>query len=184
MNGTVGLENIKQYWGWFLALGILLMIIGIAAIVYSVSVTLVVMMTFGILLVVSGIAQCLLSFFARAWRGFLLSFLLGILNLVVGGWIITQPAMAALVLTLIIGIFLLITGVSRFILAFMTSEHINAFWFVLSGLIAIVLGVLILMHWPATGFWVIGLFIGIELMLTGWSLIGVSIASRQLPDRL
>jgi uncharacterized membrane protein HdeD (DUF308 family) len=91
---------------------------------------------------------------------------------------VLHPAMASLSLTLIIAYALIAIGVLRGIMAFQIRPSKGWWWPLFSGLISVALGVLILMEWPESGLWVIGLFIAIELIFNGWSYIFVALAAR------
>ncbi len=174
----VGLSKMSQYWGWILGLGIFLMVMGITAVWYATVATIAVMTLFGILLVASGLVQLILAALGKHWKGFGLSILLGLLNLVVGSWIIIQPQTAAVALTLVIAIFLVASGLFRIILAIMVRKETSIVWIFAGGLISLILGILIWMHWPDASTWIIGLYVGIDVFLNGWALMNLSFAAR------
>jgi uncharacterized membrane protein HdeD (DUF308 family) len=121
---------------------------------------------FGILLLASGIGEIINSFWAGRWRGMLLHLLVGALYTVAGIIIIDQPVEAAISLTLIIAIFLIVGGVFRMVFAI--SERFQGWgWVLLNGAVSLMLGMLIYRQWPLSGLWVIGLFVGIDLIFNG-----------------
>lgn len=173
-----GIEQIRTNWGWFLGLGILLIILGIAAISSAFYVTLFSVFLLGILLIAGGAVHIVHAFMAKEWSGLFLTLLLGILYVATGVICVAKPAIAAISLTLWIAAFFFIAGLFRMITSAMARfEHWG--WVFFNGLVTFILGILIFSDWPVSGLWVIGLFIGIDLILSGWSCVLLSIAARQ-----
>lgn len=128
----------------------------------------------------SGISEIVNSFWAGRWSGMLMHLLIGILYVVVGFLIIDQPAEAAINITLVIAVFLIISGIFRMVFA--VSERFTGWgWVLLNGAVTLMMGMLIYKQWPASGLWVIGLFIGIDLIFNGWSWIMLAITVRRAP---
>lgn len=176
------LNELRQYWPWFLALGLGMVVLGTFAIGWACIVTITVAATwlFGFLLLASGISQIVNSFWSGRWSGMLLHLLIGIMYVVVGFIVIDQPAEAAVSLTLIISIFLIVSGIVRMVFAI--SERFNGWgWVLLNGAVTLMLGMLIYKQWPASGLWVIGLFIGIDLIFNGWSWVMLALGLRPSP---
>jgi uncharacterized membrane protein HdeD (DUF308 family) len=133
-------------------------------------------------MIAGGIAEIVNAFYAGRWSGTLLHMLIGILYAVVGVMIVDQPAEAAIQLTLIIAIFLVISGLFRIVFAI--SERFTGWgWVLLNGAISLFLGILIYKQWPSSGLWVIGLFIGIDLIFNGWSWIMLALGLRLVPKQ-
>lgn len=172
------IESVKKNSGWFLALGLLMIILGIAAIASSYYATIFSVFLFGVLLVGMGIAQLIQSTLARQWKGLFISLLLGILYAVTGCMLIARPATAAVTITFWIAAFCFIAGLFR-----MFSSLILRFekwgWVFFNGLVTFILGILILSDWPVSGLWIIGFFIGIDMILSGWSWVLLSLSSRE-----
>ncbi|MGH7837935.1 MAG: HdeD family acid-resistance protein, partial [Candidatus Binataceae bacterium] len=101
------------------------------------------------------------------------------LYVVAGFLMITNPAMAAVSLTLLIAMFLIVAGIVRLFAAFSTPLHHRG-WLILNGIISIVLGIMIWDSWPSSALWVIGLFIGIELIFDGWTEVMLAMAAGRL----
>jgi uncharacterized membrane protein HdeD (DUF308 family) len=163
-----------------LLLGILLIVGGTLAIGYSVFATLVAVTFFGILLVVGGGAQILSAFWAGQWSGFLLSLLAGILYVVVGGMMVARPFVGAEALTLLVGSFFLVGGIFRVVTAMTLRLH-HWGWILLNGVVTSLLGLIVLAEWPSSGLFVIGLFIGIDMLFNGWTWVMLSLGLRSLP---
>lgn len=179
VQSVLDVQTFKKNWGWFLALGILLVIIGAMAVGASVFTTLLSVVLLGVLLVVGGIAKIGYAVWLRRWSGFIPNLLVGILYVVVGGYTLYHPAASAIALTLLIAILFLISGIFRVSSALMLQFE-NWGWVLFSGLISIVLGAMILAEWPESGLWVLGLFLGIDLIFAGWTWIFLSLGAKNL----
>jgi uncharacterized membrane protein HdeD (DUF308 family) len=172
------LEDFQKNRGWFLALGILLIIGGSLAIIYDVAATLLSVLFFGWLLIAVGAIEAVQSFWQPRWGGFFLHLIVGILAVVVGFHLVSSPMSGALVLTLVMAIYFMVIGIMRVVTA-LAMRFPNWGWVILSGLITFILGIMIKSQWPATGLWVIGLFIGIDMIFSGWSYVMLSMAAKQ-----
>jgi uncharacterized membrane protein HdeD (DUF308 family) len=168
---------LRRNWGWFLALGILEIILGTIAIGASVVATFVTVVFFGWLLLIGGGLSAVHAFWRKQWRGFFLDLATGILYIVAGFFMVAEPAAAAVSLTLLIAMFLLIGGIFRIVVA-LTGHLEHWGWVLLNGVITAGLGILIWRQWPISGLWVIGLFVGIEMLLYGWSLVMLSLVAK------
>jgi uncharacterized membrane protein HdeD (DUF308 family) len=173
------MEALSRNWGWLLALGILMIILGVIAMAAPVVATIAVQIMLGWLLVISGIAEGIHAFMAKGWRGFLLELLSAVLYLGVGILLLVAPLQGALALTMVLAAFLLVEGIFKIITAFRVRDHRGWGWLLASGIVSVVLGVLIWAQWPASGLWVIGLLVGIQLLFTGWSLVMLALAARR-----
>lgn len=171
-------EEVRQNWGWFLALGVLLIILGCSVITSSFYATVFSMILLGAFLLVGGIVQFVQAFLARKWSGLFLSLALGILYIILGFFCIRQPAAAAISVTLLIAAFFFIAGLFR-MLAALLIRFDQWGWVFFNGLITFILGAMIYADWPLSGLWVIGLFIGIDMILSGSSWIALSLTARK-----
>jgi uncharacterized membrane protein HdeD (DUF308 family) len=168
---------LRRSWGWFLVLGILEIALGTVAVGASVFATLLTVVFFGWLLLAGGVLSAGHAFWRKQWRGFLIDLAMGILYVVAGLMMVGNPAAAAVSLTLLIAMFLLIGGIFRIIVA-LSGQLQHWVWVMLNGLITAGLGILIWRQWPLSGLWVIGLFVGIEMILYGWSLVMLSLMAK------
>lgn len=171
------IDQIHKHWGWFLILGIGLIILGVLAIGAATMTTLLSVLLLGSLLLAGGILQIIYSFWARRWSGFFLTLLAGILYVVVGGLLVTKPVQGALGITLLLAAFYVVSGIFRMIGAAMMRFD-NWGWVFFSGIISFVLGLLIWADWPISGLWILGLFIGIDLLFIGWAWVILSISAK------
>jgi uncharacterized membrane protein HdeD (DUF308 family) len=121
------------------------------------------------------------AFWHKRWAGFFLDLLTGVLYVVAGWMMVNNPQESALLLTLLIAMFLVFEGVFR-IVAALAVRYPHWGSVLLNGVISLLLGLLIWRRWPVSGLWVIGLFVGIEMLLNGWSLVMLSMTGRNLPE--
>jgi uncharacterized membrane protein HdeD (DUF308 family) len=178
----VGLEDVKRNRGWYLALGMLLVLLGTVAIGRTYLLTAVSVLFFGYLMIAAGAAQAIHAFWKeRGWGGFFVDLLMGLLYVVVGFMIVANPAAGALTLTLMIAMFLILDGVFH-VVAALSVRYPNWGWMLLHGVVTLLLGIMIWRQWPLSGVWVIGLFVGIQMILNGWSLVMLGMAVRDLPE--
>ncbi len=110
----------------------------------------------------------------------MLSLLAGILYVVVGGMMVARPFVGAEALTLLVGSFFLVGGIFR-VVAAMTLRLHHWGWILLNGVITALLGLLVLAEWPGSGLFVIGLFLGIDMLFNGWTWVMLSLGLRSLP---
>ena len=177
-----GAGELRRSWGWYLALGIVLIVLGMIAIGSTFVMTIASVFFFGWLLIIGGVMEVIHAFWHKRWAGFFLDLLTGILYVVAGWMMVTNPAESALLLTLVIAMFLVFEGVFR-IVAAVAARYPHWGWVMFNGVISLILGIMIWRQWPYSGLWVIGLFVGIEMLLNGWSLVMLSLTGRKLPGR-
>jgi uncharacterized membrane protein HdeD (DUF308 family) len=177
---STGIEEVRKHSTWFLVLGIALVIIGMIAIGSAVAMTIVSVMFLGWLLILAGLFEVIHGFRHRPWSGFFINLLGGVLYAVAGVVMVANPALAAVTLTLLIAMMLIVAGLFRLFIAFSTPLHHRG-WLILNGAISTILGVMIWDSWPSSGLWVIGLFIGIDMIFDGWTEIMLAISARSLP---
>ena len=170
--------NLQKKWPIFLAIGILLTLVGILAIIYAGWTTILTVELLGFLLVAGGVLLLVNAFQAREWKGVSFSTLLGILNLVVGAICIFKPIVAASSITLLLAAFFFVGGLFRMLSAATYRFDYSGLWF-FNGLVAFILGILLVAEWPESSFWVIGTFIGIDMIFNGLSWIAISLAAKR-----
>jgi uncharacterized membrane protein HdeD (DUF308 family) len=143
-------------------------------------VTMATMVLIGWLLLVGGIVEAGHAFWRKKWGGFFVDLLTGILYVVVGFMIVANPGATAVTLTLLIAMFLMLGGIFR-IVAALTMQFPHWGWLLLHGAVNLLLGIAIWRGWPWSALWVIGLFVGIDLIFNGWSLVMLGLAAKRLP---
>lgn len=163
--------------GWFIVLGIALIILGIIALVHAVGATVVSAVYIGILVSIGGVLHLAHAWSAKGWRSFLFWSLSGILYLLAGLIAISNPLVGATVLTLLFGAFLIASGVFRLWVWFQNRAQAGSGWLAFSGLITLLAGLMIASGWPDNSVWILGLILSIDLLTQGWAnlLIGIAI---------
>lgn len=169
-------------WSSFLLMGFFLGILGAIAISSVFWSTMASVVLFGILLIASGSATVLHAFWSAEWKGFFAELLIGILAAVVGWFIIMNPLLGATTLTLMLALYFVISGIFKIVTALMYHlEHWG--WQLLNGGISLLLGLMIIAQWPTASLWILGLFLGIDLLMSGWTSIMLGLAVRKTCKR-
>ena len=171
---------LRGHWPWLVVLGAALIVLGLLALGSPWVATLATAVVIGVLLLVSGIAETVGALWSRGWNGFILHLLSGVLSLVVGLLVLRAPGDAVLALTLLLACLLTAGGIFKVVVA-LTTRFAAWGWPLASGIIDLILGVLIGLEWPASGVWVLGVFIGISLLFRGVNWIGLGLALRAVP---
>lgn len=171
--------DLGRNWGWLVSLGTLFVILGCIGLSMVVTLTLFSIFFIGVLFLIAGVAQIVDAFKSRAWRGVAWHVLIAILYLIAGVLIIYDPLLASAVITALIAWTFIIVGVLRLFMAG-TLRHGHGWgWLIVGGIISIILGVLILLQWPFSALWLIGLFVAIELLVNGWIYIFMAFGIRR-----
>ena len=171
--------ELRRNWGWLLLTGICLLILGIIALGDLFITTKVSMVFFGWVLIIAGIIEAVQMFRHRSTH-LLLHALNAILSIVVGLMLLRNPLQAAMVITLMLAIYFTVAGIFRIIVA-IGARGPGWGWGLFNGIVALILGILIWNHFPNGGLWIIGLFIGIELIVLGWTQIMTAFIARSIP---
>jgi uncharacterized membrane protein HdeD (DUF308 family) len=172
--------DIHRQRGWFLALGLFLMAMGIVAAVFPFIATLAITVSTGAVLVVPGIAQLVHAFGVQRWGGTAVTVIGALLSLAVGTLLLFEPVPGMLALTLVVSGFLLVGGAFKIMLAFRLRPLPGWPWLLLAGSLAVLLGALILAYLPPAAGWVPGLLVGVDLLFSGWWLVMLTAALRRM----
>jgi len=168
-------------WGWLLVLGLTMVVSGTLGIGFSFYLTLASVIMFGVLALVTGGIQLWhgIAMQEVKWSGRALHLFVALMYLGVGGLLVWDPVSGSISLTLVLAGFLIAIGVSRIAYAW-RSRRRRWRWMLslMGGLIDLFLAGMIIYGWPGTAFWVIGLFLAIELIVNGWLLTGIALAVR------
>ena len=172
-------EELKHHWRRFVVLGAALIALGVVALGSVGITTMTSVFVFGWILIVAGILETVHAWRIRGWSGFTRHLLGGVLSFVVGGLIVTNPAAGMLSLTLLMAAFFIVDGIFRIamVLAF---RFPGRGWAVAGGIVTVALGTMIATEWPVSAVWVIGTFLGIDLIFDGWSLVMAGFGAREL----
>jgi uncharacterized membrane protein HdeD (DUF308 family) len=178
---SAGIDEIHDSWGWFVALGIALIVLGAVCIASNVIATLATVLVFGWLLLFGGVFALIQAFRTRTWSGFFLCLLSALLRGFTGFLLIRYPIAGEISLTLILASFFVVGGTFRAIGAG-ALQFPQWGWAVLSGIISVALGVMLLVQLPVSSLWFIGLAIGIDFIFDGGAFIALGSALRRVPS--
>jgi uncharacterized membrane protein HdeD (DUF308 family) len=178
------IRALRAKWGWIVALGIIFMIAGVIALGSVVMATVSAVLIVGIMMIMAGVAEIIAAFNVKDWGKFALWMLLGLLYVAAGVICIVDPLAAAVILTLMVGAALVVGGILRMVLAWNMREAGKPWgWVVVSGIISLLLGLMIIAQWPYSGVYVLGIFLGIDLIFIGSSWLAIGLALRQRTAR-
>ena len=175
----LGYGAITRKSGWIVALGVVYLIAGFIALGSVAMATVASVLIVGVMMIIAGVAEVFSAFQIKSWGKFLLWVLLGVLYIVAGFVTFQNPLLAAVLLTLILGASLVASGIMRIFLAFSMKRETPWIWVALSGVITVLLGVLVLARWPVSSLYILGLFLGIDLIMAGAGWIGLGFGLRR-----
>jgi uncharacterized membrane protein HdeD (DUF308 family) len=178
-------RSLHAHWQLFLAEGVLLLALGVAAIVLPLVATVAVAFIIGWLLLMSGILGLIVTFRMRHAPGFVWSLVSAILAIAAGVALLRWPLSGALSLTLILTIFFVIEGVASIFYALEHKRELSGRWGMMlaSGVLDLVLASIIFLGLPGTAAWAIGLLLGINLVFGGSAIISMALAARSSAPR-
>lgn len=171
---------VREHWKAFLIEGILLAILGLAAIIVPLLASLAVTIFLGWLFLISGIAGLALTFWARQLPGFWWSLISAVLAIVAGFILLTRPVQGTLTLTIVVGVYFLAEGVATIMYALEHRRELSRrwSWLLVAGLMDIIIAAIIIAGLPGSALWALGLLVGINLLFGGATLIGVALAAH------
>jgi uncharacterized membrane protein HdeD (DUF308 family) len=155
-----------KQWGWYLALGILLIIVGLYCLYAETLATAASVLALGIVLIIAGIAQIISAFMARGAGHVILLLLIGVLDIIVGWMLLQHPELGALGITLLLAALLVFGGIFRVISA-LALQFPQYGWVALSGVLGAILGALLWAQWPVSAFWFLGFAVGLNFIFAG-----------------
>ncbi len=173
------IEALRAKRGWIIALGIVSLIAGFVALGSVVLATLAAVVVVGAMMIVSGVTEMVHAFQVKAWGKAMLWGILGALYIAGGVIVLNNPFAAATILTLMLGAALLASGVVRIYLAFQMKAGSPWGWVAFSGAITILLGAMLLAGWPLSGFYALGILLGIDLIFAGIGWLGMGLALKK-----
>ena len=180
--GTVPtLAPLHAKWGWIVALGVVYLVAGVIALGSVFAATVASVFVVGIMMMIAGVAEVINAFQIKTWGRFFFWLILGILYIVAGFVAWDNPLLTAVWLTLFLGAALVASGIVRIFLGFNMQHGSPWMWVVVSGLITLLLGVIILAHWPVSAVYTLGIFLGVDLVFAGASWISLGLALRNAP---
>jgi uncharacterized membrane protein HdeD (DUF308 family) len=174
----------KTITSWFIAMAVLFIILGILAIIEPGVAGLAVTLLAGWALIFGAVAHFVTAFKGSGTKQIIGQVLIGLLYLIGGIYFLTHVFMAVGTLTLLLGGIILAEGVIEIVAYFRTRLEGASGWLLFNGIVTLLLGCLILFHWPSSSVWAIGTLVGINLLMTGISRLMFGLAARRLATRL
>jgi uncharacterized membrane protein HdeD (DUF308 family) len=173
-------DAVREHWRAFLIEGILLSILGLAAMIVPPIASLAITILLGWLFLVSGIAGLVLTFWARAMPGFWWSLISAALAVLAGMILLAQPAQGTLTLTIVVGAYFFAEGAATIMYALEHRRELSGrwSWLLIAGVMDLLIAAIIIAGLPGSALWAIGLLVGINLLFGGATLIGVALAAR------
>jgi uncharacterized membrane protein HdeD (DUF308 family) len=175
-------ETLRAHWRLFLFQGVIMIVIGVLAVAMPVLATIAVDIYVGWLFLISGMIGLVAMFSARNVPGFLWTFVTALLSVAVGGLLLWRPIEGVLSLTIVLTAFFVVEGIFQATAALIYRDGIPGSWgwLLASGLADLALATIIIMGWPGTVVWILGLLVGINLLTSGWAVVMVALGARDI----
>jgi len=170
----------RTSWGWFVALGVVMILLGVFAWFDVVAVTLAGTIFIGAALLVGGVLQVVHAFMDRSWGGFLLHVLGGVLYAIAGVLIMAEPVQGTLVITIVLAAVMIVAGIARIVIALRHWHMGGSGLLLLGGLVSAGVGIALYLTLPWSGLWVLGTLIAVELIFHGAAWFEFGLALRRL----
>jgi len=176
--GPVRFSELRAKWGWLVALGVVVLILGGLALANLLLATVVSVYYIGALMLVGGVLHLVHAFQVKGWEAAMFWAMSGILYTLAGVMTFQNPLLASAVLTLLIGAALIVAGVFRLWVAFKLKDAGGWGWIAFSGLVTALAGIVIAVGWPVNSLWILGFFLSMDLIIQGWSMVALGLALR------
>lgn len=174
----------KKALGWSIAVSVIMIVAGLLAIAMPLQAGLAVNIFVGWMLIFAAMAHFVFAWFTRRTGSVLLKVLLGILYLCVAVYLLSHPARGLATLTLALAFYLLIEGVTEIVLYFQHRSARGSGWFLVDGVITLILGGMIWQTWPSSTEWVLGTIVGISIFFSGVTRLMISLAARRVVTKI
>jgi uncharacterized membrane protein HdeD (DUF308 family) len=179
LGSGAGIAPLRGKWGWIVALGVVYLVAGVIALGSVVMATVAAVWVVGVMMIIAGVFEVIHSFQIKTWGRFLFWLALGVLYIIAGLIFFENPLFTAIWLTLLLGAALVASGIMRIYLGFNMKGGAPWGWVVASGVITALLGGIILIHWPYSGLYALGIILGVDLVFAGAGWIGLGMGLRQ-----
>lgn len=173
-------QAVKAHWKAFLFEGILLAVLGVAALILPPLASLAIAIFLGWMFLISGIGGLIVTYWARSTPGFWWSLISAALAVLAGMLLLARPMQAVLTLTIVLGAYFLAEGVATIMYALEHRRELSSrwSWLLISGLVDIAISFMVIAGLPSSAEWAIGVLVGINLLFGGATLIGMALAAR------
>lgn len=173
------LVQLRARWGWFVGLGLVLIVLGMVALAHVFAATIASVIFVGTLMAVAGGGQLLHAWRIKQMQGFLFWSISGLLYLAAGLFAVFYPVQGATWLTLLFGAMLIAVGALRTWLWFNNRGQRGWGWLGVSGLLTLLVGILVAANWPGNSVWLLGLLLAFDLLFQGWSALLLGLVLRK-----
>ena len=175
------IEHLRARWGEIVAFGALLVVLGLAALCFTLPSTVATVTLNGLFFLVAGVAEIGVGAHAKSWARFFLWIVGGAIYLIAGLICIVNPIFASLALTLVLGAGLIAAALVRAYLAFHLPGGNPRAMVLLAAVVTFLLGLVIVVHWPTDSVYVLGILLGVDLLFhgVGWATFGVGLRPRR-----
>jgi uncharacterized membrane protein HdeD (DUF308 family) len=172
------LVYLQAHWRLFFIEGFIFILLGVAAVVIPQFFSVVIVLFLGWIIVLAGVIQVSRALFLRDMPGFGLWLGLGILQVVVGYLLIANPVAGIFTLTMMMALFFAFEGITKMYWAYKLRPLPHWDYAFFSGVTASIFAVIILMFWSETAHWLLGLLVGINMIVMGWSMVKMSLRHK------
>jgi uncharacterized membrane protein HdeD (DUF308 family) len=166
-------------WRFLIGVGLLLALLGLAAIIYPAAATAAVNVLAGVLLIIAGVLVFAFAFAARDGGEVILWLVVGVLGIAVGIMFLAAPSIGTVTLTVILAVWFILGGLAKLVIAFQERGRAEVGLLALNGLISLVLGGLIAAELPDSADWAIGLLLGVMFLVDGIVMMAIGWALRR-----
>lgn len=173
------ISHLRSNWGWFVALGILMIAAGVIATLNLFLATVVSVFYVGTLMLISGGFQIVQAFRVSGWGRFAWWLFSGLLYALAGVFTFMNPVLASSVLTLLLAAALIAAGVIRIWIGFEHRSEANWGWIVAAGVVTALAGVVIAIGWPVNSLFILGIFLAIDLLFQGFTVLMLGFALKR-----
>jgi uncharacterized membrane protein HdeD (DUF308 family) len=177
--GVNSLATLRGHWGWFVVLGVLMLVLGVAAAVWVISATLVSVLLVGVFMLVAGVAHLIQAWRVQGWGGFAFWTASGLFYAIAGGLVWYDPLAGAAAMTLVLGAALIAAGALRFWIWVNHRSQPGWGWLLFSAIITFLAGLLVALGWPGNSPWLLGILLSFDLLFQGLMLVLFGLGLRR-----
>ena len=175
-------KAVREEKTWFITIGILMIVLGTAAIIFPHIATLSTNFLIGWLLVVAGILQFIHAFRVKEWSGFAFEMVIALLHAIAGIVLLVYPVAGVIALTIYLAVVLIIEGIFRSMLSLQLKPESGWVWMLVGGIASVILGILLWAKLPSSAAWAIGLLVGLNIAIAGWTLVMLALSAGDAVD--
>src|SRR5258706_11602407 len=177
-------DSLATHWRMIIALGVIMVILGVLALAAPVVATLAVDIYVGWLFLFSGVLGLVAAFSARLPRGFPWILVTALLSLVAGALLVWKPAQGAISLTMLLTAFFIAEGLFQTITSVAYRQTLGSSWgwMLVSGIADLALATIILVGWPTSASWALGIIVGVNLITSGWAILTAAMAAHEIAN--